>query len=137
MPSKLDFDKYINIYQFIEDVYSGKVLPSDKNIEDILGSEDLNYKFDFYKIPFDTILKIFFDEEPYCKIQFDFNRSENLDFFKKLIKAFDEKCKEKEENIEEVKYFADNYNKYLTNEQIEIMLKYDKFNFPSYLRYVK
>ena len=131
MPSKLDFDKYINIYQFIEDVYSGKVLPSDKNIEDILGSEDLNYKFDFYKIPFDTILKIFFDEEPYCKIQFDFNRSENLDFFKKLIKAFDEKCKEKEENIEEVKYFADNYNKYLTNEQIEIMLKYDKFNFLS------
>ena len=56
-PNKLNLEEYIKVYQLIDDIYSGKIIPTDENLKKILGGKYLEYELDFNQIPIDTLVQ--------------------------------------------------------------------------------
>ena len=133
LPHELKLEKYILTDKFIEDVYKGKIVPNNNELKTYFKNNTPNFKFDFNKIPKDTIAKILTLEKDFSRIIHSILQSfktAKFNIFKDVI-AFtieqiqkDDKKKESFEN-----FFKRNENLFLT-EQIEHLLTLnDSFNF--------
>ena len=94
IPNKLNLEEYVKVYQIVDDIYNGKIIPNNDNLDEILGDNNLKYKLDFNKIPIDTLVKMFFDAENFNKIDIDGEIPINKDIVEKLIKILDEESNE-------------------------------------------
>ena len=61
IPNKLNLEEYVKIYQLVEDIYNGKIIPNNENINKILGNYKMKYKLNINKIPLDTLVKMILD----------------------------------------------------------------------------
>ena len=128
IPNKLNLEEYVKVYQFVDDIYNGKIIPNDENINKILGNDDLKYKLNINKIPLDTLVKMFLDLENFDKFDIDEKIPINKDILEKLIKVLDEECRKNNQNEKNFgKYIGALCEKGLI-ENIETVLKYEIFN---------
>ena len=123
IPNKLNLEEYVNVYQLIDDVYKGKIIPSNDDFR------YLNYQFDINKIPIDTLVKIILNIERYLIIKFNDKIPLSTEHFKKLLKSLNDKCSKDDKNTNKVERFIKDICNNISNEQIEEILKYDNFNF--------
>ena len=70
IPYKLNLEEYVKVYQLVEDIYNGKIIPNDENINKIFGNNNFKYKLDFNKIPIDTLIIMFLNSKNFNKIDF-------------------------------------------------------------------
>ena len=131
IPYKLDEEKYIKVYKLIEDIYGGKILSNKEDLNKILRSQYLKYELDFNKIPIEILVKIVLNEDNFEEIKLDNKIPFSKKHLEDLIKSLYDECKNDEKNISKVESFVDKYCNYFTNEQIEVILKFDKFDFDS------
>ena len=129
IPNKLNLEEYVKVYQLVEDIYNGKIIPNDENINKILGNNNLKCKLDFNKIPIDTLVKMFLNSENFNKIDFDGEMPINKDIVEKLIKILDEECRKNNKNEKRVKESIGAFCEKGLIEDIESVLKYETFNY--------
>ena len=127
--NKLNLEKYIKIYQLVDDIYKGKIIPNDDTVIDILGSSDIQYRFDINKIPIDTLVEMILNKDDFPEMEINTKIAMNIDNFKKLLKILNDRCIEDDKLEKEVESFFEKYYSHFSNEHIEEILKYDKFNF--------
>ena len=125
--SVLNLENYVKIYQLIDDIYTGKIIPYNDVLSDILGNNKIKYKFDLNKLPIDTLVQWILSPDDFPDISFNQNIPMNLERFKKLLKALNNRLTE---GAEEVESFFEGLCTNCSNEHIEEILKYDKFDFP-------
>ena len=89
---KLNYEEYIKVYKLINDIYSGKIIPTDDNIKNILGGNYFQDELDFNKIPIDTLIKIALKKEEFNNIKIDGKLPINSEHFEKLIKLINDEC---------------------------------------------
>ena len=128
IPNKLNLEEYVKVYQFVDDIYNGKIIPNDENINKILGNNDLKYKLNINKIPLDTLVKMILDAKNFDKIIIDENIPINKDILEKLIKVLDEECRKDNKNEENVGECIGVLCEKGLIENIETVLKYETFN---------
>ena len=129
-PNKLNLEEYIKVYQLIDDIYSGKIIPTDENLKKILGGKYLEYELDFNKIPIDTLVKIILQKKgEFKEIKLDKDIPINSEHLEQLMKVLNDECTKDKKNENKVKTFIKDHCESFLNEHIEAILKYDKFNF--------
>ena len=128
IPNKLNLEEYVKVYQFVDDIYNGKIIPNDENINKILGNNDLKYKLNINKIPLDTLVKMILDAKNFDKIIIDENIPINKDILEKLIKVLDEECRKDNKNEKNVGECIGVLCEKGLIENIETVLKYETFN---------
>ena len=126
--NKLNLEEYVKVYQIVDDIYNGKIIPNDESLKKILGNNDLKYKLDFNKIPLDTLVKICLDTENFTKIDIDEKIPINKELIEKLITLLDEECKKNNKNEKRVKECIKAFCENGLIENIESILKYETFN---------
>ena len=57
LPNSLNVSSYIKTDKFIEDIYSGAIIPNDNEFKKIFGNNYANLNLDFNKIPENTLVK--------------------------------------------------------------------------------
>ena len=62
IPNKFNLEEHFKVYQLIDDIYMGKIIPNSQNVEKILGNSYLDYKFDFNKIPVNSLVEMIQNE---------------------------------------------------------------------------
>ena len=133
LPNSLNVSSYIKTDKFIEDIYSGAIIPNDNEFKKIFGNNYANLNLDFNKIPENTLVKIFSNQKEYRKIIGPVVQSityAKLDYFKKVMKLVVDECLKKEETKNEFRNFLSNHIYVFLNEQINALLEYKKdFNF--------
>ena len=87
LPNSLNLNKYLKANKFIEDVYSGAIIPNNTEFTKVYGhgSDDDKCIMDFNKIPEKTLVEIFNNEKDFTKINAFIWRSipyAKLDYFK-------------------------------------------------------
>ena len=133
LPNSLNIVNYIKTNKFIENIYSGTIIPNDDEYKKVFGNNHANLVFDFNKIPENTLVQIFSNQKKFRKI-FGFVVQTityaKLDYFKKVFKLIIEECLKKEETKKEFRNFVSNYIHSFLNEQIYALLEFKKdFNF--------
>ena len=126
--NKLNLEEYVNVYQIVDDIYNGKIIPNNDNLDEILGDNSLKYRLDFNKIPIDTLVKMFLDSENFDKINIDEKIPINKDLLEKVIKILEEECRKNNENKEEIQRYIGAFCEKGFIEDIESILKYETFN---------
>ena len=129
LPNSLNLNKYLKANKFIEDVYSGAIIPNNTEFTKIYGygSEDDKCIMDFNKIPEKTLVKIFNNEKDFTKINAFIWRSipyAKLDYFKKVMKLTVDQCSKEEKTKESFRNNINNNLYFLLNEQINCLLEY-------------
>ena len=131
--SKLNLENYIFIYKYIEDIYNGKYLLTEEKMEEVLGSNNSNFKFDFQKIPINTLVHLFCSEAS-KNPGFRFNPIllMDIDYLKKFIKACNEECSKYEEKKELFRLVIEQKAEEFSESQLNAFLEYnDIYNFDS------
>ena len=131
--SKLNLENYIFIYKYIEDIYNGKYLLTEEKMEEILGSNNSNFIFDFQKIPINTLVHLFCSEAS-KNPGFRFNPIllMDIDYLKKFIKACNEECSKYEEKKELFRLVIEQKAEEFSESQLNAFLEYnDIYNFES------
>ena len=129
LPNSLNITKYIKINKFLEDIYSGSIVPTDEEYRKILGNNHENLIFDFNKIPENTLVKIFTNQKDYRRIFDSICESikyAKLDHFKKVFKLIVEECSKKEETKKDFRNIISTHIYSFLNEQIQALLEYKK-----------
>ena len=133
LPNSLNLGNYVKTTKFLEDIYSGKIEPNDKEFRNAFGNNHANLNFDFNKIPEKTLVKIFSNQKEYRRIFDQICQSityAKLDYFKKVMKLIIDECAKKEETKRDFRNFVCNYIYLFLNEQIKALLEYKNvFNF--------
>ena len=133
LPNSLNINQYIKINKFIEDVYSGAIVPTDEEYNKYFGNGKATLTFDFNKIPEKTLVQIFSKRDDFREVSGFINESmpsAKLDYFKKVIDLSVKECIKKEETKKKFELFFRCSNNLLLNEQIDVLLEYRNiFNF--------
>ena len=133
LPNSLNINNYIKINKFIEDVYSGTIIPTDAEHKKYFGDGYTALTFDFNKIPEKTLVQIFSKQKDFRKtfeLVCQSMTFAKLDYFKKVMDLSIKECKQKEETKREFRNCICNHIHLLLNEQIDALLEYKNiFNF--------
>ena len=87
LPNSFKIENYIKTNKFIEDIYSGSIIPNDTEYKKVFGNGYVTLKFDFNKIPEKTLVQIFSNQKDYRKIFDSICQSiqySNIEHFKKV-----------------------------------------------------
>ncbi len=93
LPNELKLENYIKIDKFIEDIYTGKIIPNDSKINKNFKNTfdyDIKYNLDFNKIPKDTLLQIFINYPNFKRISVSILSSfkiAKLEYFKDVLNS--------------------------------------------------
>jgi len=129
IPNKLNLEEYVKVYQLVEDIYSGKIIPYDDNLIEIFGNSNLKYKLDLNKIPVDTIVHMFLEPIEFNKIEIDEKIPINNDLLEKLITLLDAECRKDNKKEKRVKEKIVEFCEKGLIENVESILKYETFNY--------
>ena len=127
LPNSFKIEDYIKTNKFIEDIYSGSILPDNDEYIEIFGNNKCDLKFDFEKIPEKTLVTIFTNLKNYKKVIDSICQSMTLakiDYFKKIIKLIAKECDKNEETKKQFNVFIVNYIDSFFNEHIYALLEY-------------
>ncbi len=127
LPNSFKIENYIKTNKFIEDIYSGSIIPNDTEYKKVFGNNYVNLTFDFNKIPEKTLIKIFTNQEEHRQIFDSICKSiqySKIDYFKKIAKGIAEECSKKEEAKKKFRKLINNFISLLLNEQINALLEY-------------
>ena len=133
LPNELNLEKYIFTEKFVENIYKGKLIPNNDEYKKIFVNSNIQFNFDFNKIPKNTLIKIFTTGKEFSKIINSLSTSfktAEFSYFKEVIKSSAEESLKNEKSKECFeKFFNDNENNLLT-EQLEFLLTLkSQFNF--------
>ena len=134
LPNSFNINNYIKIDKFLEDIYSGAIIPTDIEYKKYFGDSVKYLSSDFNKIPEKTLVQIFTKLDDFTIYKgdlIDFSISHaKLDYFKQVMKSVIQECLKNEETIKDFREFVFNNISSFLNEQINFLLEYHKdFNF--------
>jgi hypothetical protein len=134
LPNSLNISSYIKTNKFIEGIYSGEIVPIDKEYDKVMGiNVNATLNFDFNKIPEKTLVQIFTKKKDFKKIFIFVIQSityAEFDYFKKVMKSTIEKCLNDEKTKKEFRNIVCDNISFFLNEQINYLLEYKTdFNF--------
>ena len=127
LPNSLTLSKYVKTNKFIEDIYSGTIIPSDGEFNKIFGHNHVNLILDFNKIPEKALVNMFTNQKNFRKIIEQVWKCitySKLDYFKKVIKNIVDECTKKEETKVNFRDNISNHLHLLLNEQINALLEH-------------
>ena len=135
-PSQLNLKDIVFVDKYIEDIYSGKILPNNNKFKEFFMNKEIDLKLDFNKMPKEILINIFTLDE-YSKIlkslQSSF-KTANISYFKEVIKSVVHICLKEEKKKEYFKTIITKTGQYLFTEQLEYLLTfYSDFNFKDLL----
>ena len=127
LPNSFKIENYIKTNKFIEDIYSGSIIPNDTEYKKVFGNNYVNLTFDFNKIPEKTLIKIFTNQKEHRQIFNSICKSiqySKIDYFKKIAKGIATECSKKEETKKKFRKLINDFISLLLNEQINALLEY-------------
>ena len=113
--------------QFLNDIYSNKIDPNNKEYKKIFGENSLDLIMDFNKIPENIIVKILTSKDEYSNILLDFITFIEINYFNKILNLIVNEYSKNEEvmSVFKEKIF-NNYNNF-TYEQLEAIYEFKNY----------
>ena len=127
LPNSLNLTKYTKTNKFIENIYSGSIVPNDNEFKKLFGYNYVNLNLDFNKIPEKTIVEVFTNQKNFGKMNEQIWKCityAKLGYFKKVIKCIVDECAKKEETKSNLRNNISNNLHLLLNEQINALLEH-------------
>ena len=114
--------------QFLNDIYSNKIDPNNKEYKKKFGDISIDIQLDFNKIPEDIIIKILTTKDDYSNILLDYIETMNINYFNKILKKIiDEYAKNEEIMSIFQEKIINEYDEYFTYEQLEALYEFKNY----------
>ena len=113
--------------QFINDIYSNKIDPNNKEYKKIFGEKTFYLSLDFNKIPENIIVKIFTTKDDYNNVSFNSIAFMNINYINKILKLIVDDYSKNEEVMSIFKEKINNNYECFTYEQLEAIYEFKNY----------
>ena len=113
--------------QFLNDVYSNKIDPNNKECKKIFGEISKDIILDFNKIPENIIVKILTTKDDYSNILLDYITIMNINYFNKILKKIVDEYSKNEEIMSIFKEKIIDICEGFTYEQLEALYEFKNY----------